>query len=196
MGLFNKKDTDPISDRERALSAEIAALEAQIKSLNAGIAGIPASQSPAKPASPRLRAATLPQGASVPAANKEKPGAKQTGTGTGTAIKATDPIFEEVDQSRLNIGSSPHGDEDELSHFNDLGVRKYDLASFIRRLKNQFRGPSAPNPRFVTYLAAGSVQGLRPLRYEKRVARNRFLFVVAIILAILIGAFLYMFNHH
>jgi ABC-type microcin C transport system permease subunit YejB len=37
----------------------------------------------------------------------------------------------------------------------------------------------------VNYLAAGSIQGLRPLRYEKRVARNRFIvFVVVLILAL------------
>jgi len=44
----------------------------------------------------------------------------------------------------------------------------------------------------ISYLAAGSIQGLRPLRYEKRVARNRvfaltlvFLFVVWGLIALL-----------
>ncbi len=39
----------------------------------------------------------------------------------------------------------------------------------------------------MTFLAAGSIQGLRPLRYEKRIARNRFILLSVILLAILWG---------
>jgi hypothetical protein len=42
----------------------------------------------------------------------------------------------------------------------------------------------------VNYLAAGGVQGLRPLRYEKRVARNRFFVLVVVVTAVLVGLFL------
>jgi hypothetical protein len=42
----------------------------------------------------------------------------------------------------------------------------------------------------VSYLAAGGIQGLRPLRYEKRVARNRFIFFVIFLVLILLGTFL------
>ena len=45
------------------------------------------------------------------------------------------------------------------------------------------------NPRLVNYLAAGGVHGLRPLRYEKRVARNRFIALVIILFVILLGVF-------
>ena len=50
-----------------------------------------------------------------------------------------------------------------------------------------FSGPPTSNPKLVNYLAAGSVQGLRPLRYEKRVARNRLLLLLAILIAVLWG---------
>ena len=73
------------------------------------------------------------------------------------------------------------------AHFNDLGVRKYDLAAAWRRLQLHFRGPAASNPRLINYLAAGSIQGLRPLRYEKRVARNRVLALTLILLVVLWG---------
>ena len=63
--------------------------------------------------------------------------------------------------------------------FNDLGVRKYDLPALFNRLRRHFSRPEADNPRLVTYLAAGGVRGLRPMRYEKRVARNRFIVLVA-----------------
>ena len=39
----------------------------------------------------------------------------------------------------------------------------------------------------IQYLAAGSIQGLRPLRYEKRVARNRFLALLALLILVLWG---------
>jgi hypothetical protein len=61
------------------------------------------------------------------------------------------------------------------------------LAGAWRRLRAHFRGPPASNPRLVTYLAAGSIKGLRPLRYEKRVARNRFIALFVILLALLWG---------
>jgi hypothetical protein len=81
-------------------------------------------------------------------------------------------------------------------HYNDLGVRKYDLPALLRRIRNHFRGPSTNNPKLVHYLAAGGVQGLRPLRYEKRVARNRFIFFVAILFFALLGIILVFLTHH
>ena len=72
-------------------------------------------------------------------------------------------------------------------HFNELGVRKYDLPALWQRLRDQFRRPTTSNPRLVNYLAAGGVHGLRPLRYEKRVARNRLVGFIILLLAILIG---------
>ncbi len=78
--------------------------------------------------------------------------------------------------------------------FNELGVRKYDLPGLFDRLRRQFSRPAASDSRLVTYLAAGGVRGLRPLRYEKRVARRRFIVLVAVLLIILFGIF-YTFIH-
>jgi hypothetical protein len=95
-----------------------------------------------------------------------------------------EPIFEEVDQDRLKSraenGTTP-------GHYNELGVRKYDLPALLRRLRNHFRGPSTTNPKLVNYLAAGGIQGLRPMRYEKRVARNRFILLVIGLFLLLLG---------
>jgi hypothetical protein len=88
---------------------------------------------------------------------------------------------DEADQASLR----EHREPDSPGHYNELGLRKYDLHAAWSRFKSHFRGPVASNPKLVSYLAAGSIQGLRPLRYEKRVARNRFLvFVAALILAL------------
>ena len=66
----------------------------------------------------------------------------------------------------------------------------------MRRLREHFRGPSTTNPKLVSYLAAGGIQGLRPLRYEKRVARNRFIFFVIFLVLILLGTFLVFLKGH
>ncbi len=175
MGWFKKK-ADPISDRARALNAEIAALEAQIKRLD--------SKLESGPPAPRLRSTAMPHGAGSPT---------HAMPGPPPAPAPREPIFEDVDQNRLQ--AKPEA-ETTNEHYNDLGVRKYDLAAFLRRIKNHFRGPSTANPKLVNYLAAGSIQGLRPMRYEKRVARNRFLFVVVGLLAVLVGIFAIIRSHH
>jgi cell division protein FtsB len=165
MGWFHKK-TDPLSQRARALTQEIAALEAQIKQLD--------SRAATAPPAPRLRSTALPHGAST---------VMHSPAGAPPPAPA-EPIFEEVSQKRLKAKTDPGAASD---HFNDLGVRKYDLAAFFRRLKHQFRGQPTSNPKLVNYLAAGSIQGLRPMRYEKRVERRRFLIIVGIVLLALLG---------
>ena len=170
---WSKKKADPISERARALTEEIAALEAQIKRLD--------SKLDSTPPAPRLRSTALPHGA--PTVVHSSPPA---------ATANEEPIFEEVNQNRLKARSEPAVTPD---HFNDLGVRKYDLAAFLHRLKNHFRGPPTMNPKLVNYLAAGSIQGQRPMRYEKPDARNRVLALVIVILLVLLGLWAILPHH-
>ena len=72
-------------------------------------------------------------------------------------------------------------------YYNEFGVAKFDLMALVRRWSVHFRGPTSNNPRMAKMLAAGSVQGLRTLRYERRVARNRFIALFVILLLILWG---------
>jgi hypothetical protein len=144
------------------ISEKARALEEEIQKLEAEITKL--SQEASKP-HPRFRSSTMPGGrhASLPAEPSKE--------------------IDEVDQTRLTApteGAPP-------AHYNELGVRKYDLAGAWARLKNNFKGPAASNPKLVNYLAAGSIQGLRPLRYEKRVARNRFIFLVIVLVLVLLG---------
>jgi hypothetical protein len=169
MGLFNRKP-DPISERAKALKDEIARIESQIKDLNAHVAQTKAQ--------PRLRSTAKPPGATAPL--KPAPPASH------------EPVFEEVDQKRLqNLRDTrpppaPH---------NALGVRKFDLVSLWKRLARLFRPPAPSNPKLLNLLAAGNIQGLRPLRYEKRVARNRFIALVVLFFLALWGIIGFFLRH-
>lgn len=167
MGLFNKKP-DPITDRSRELNAKIAALESKIKKLNQEL-------QPGAVAQPREAAAPAPAPAPTP------------------GISSGEPVFEKVDQNRLQ---APAETPASAHHFNELGVRKYDLWSLLERIRKQFQGPPAANPKLVNYLAAGSIQGLRPLRYEKRVAHNRFVALLAIFGLLCCLILSYACSHH
>ena len=172
MGWFRKNHTpDPISERARALNAQIAALEKQIDQLSA--------QSNHEPQL-RLRSTTLPHSQTV-------------GSSAAAGARPNDPIFEEPGNQALKSD-----DESPLTpaHYNDLGVRKYDLTGAWRRMTNHLRGPSASNPKLINYLAAGSIQGLRPLRYEKRVARNRLILLVVVLIVVLTGIFAVYFQRN
>jgi hypothetical protein len=94
-----------------------------------------------------------------------------------------EPVFEEVDRNRLSHPETVSTPE----HYNELGVRKYDLTSLWRRCQGLFRSAPPNNPRLINYLAVGSIQGLRPLRYEKRVARNRVIGLCLVLLAVLLS---------
>jgi hypothetical protein len=171
-GKKKVKKTDPISERARVLNEQINTLEAEIKRLDAQIQR--------EPPPPRLRSTALPHGATGVRAS-EPPAPVPT---------AHDPVFEEV-KALQTADETTTPDQ-----FNELGVRKYDLPGLINRIQQIFRRPTTSNPRLVAYLAAGGVHGLRPLRYEKRVARNRFLALVIVLVLVLLGLFYALLRSH
>jgi len=171
------KKPDLISDKALSLEAEIAALEAEIKKLD--------SQLQRPPTGPKFRSTATPQGETI-SRTVEKPAPPPQ-----PAPKA-EPVFEELKSSPL----APRTEVAAPEIFNELGVRKYDLPALWNRLRNHFHGPTTNNPRLVNYLAAGGVHGLRPLRYEKRVARNRFIVLVIGVTIGLIGLFVTFWPRH
>jgi len=169
MGIFKKK-ADPISARSRQLTDRIAELESRIQQLSRQ----------AEPEDPRrIRSTAYPPGA--PAHGRSGNGAPQA-----------EPVFERVDQKQLKEVANPPASD---RHYNELGARKFDLMEWAERIKRHFRGPPAANPKLVNYLAAGNIQGLRPLRYEKRVARNRFVALTLVLVVVLFGLFCFLARH-
>jgi cell division protein FtsB len=186
MGLLKKKP-DPISEKAQSLTARIAALEAEIKRLDSQLqTGDAPAEGPAQ-GSPRLRSTAVPHGPTVPHAvpPPSPPPARPAAP--------PEPIFEADGQEQLK---SPPEAPITPQHFNELGVRKYDLAALFVRFRSHFTGPQASNPKLVNLLAAGSVQGLRPLRYEKRVHRRRFLLFVGFLLLVLLGILAVFLRNH
>jgi hypothetical protein len=168
MGFFQKKP-DPISERSRQLTAKIAELENKIKRLN----------QQAEPSDPRrLRSTAYPPGA--PAAARP--------------ARQGEPVFERVDQKPIKDAPQPPSPP---IHIHDLGARKLHVMGLLERIKRHFRGPpAAANPKLLSYLAAGNIQGLRPLRYEKRVARNRFVALALVLVIVLFGLFCFLARKH
>jgi len=159
MALF-RKNTDLLSERARALEAKIAALQAQIKQAEAG--------TPLWPGSPKLRSTALPGGSKV------------TAVPTSAA-----PVFEDVDQKRLKAAPAAAP-----AHAHpELNPRPRGGAGTLQNLKRHFGLTPTGNPKLVKLLDSGQIRGLRPLRYERRVARNRFFVLSAVLLAVLYGLF-------
>jgi hypothetical protein len=166
-----KKKSDPVSERAQALSSEIAALEAQIKQLD--------EQLQRSPETLRLRSTAVPHGPTL----SHPPGEADMASPAPPPARS-EPVFEEVSQERIKTANEmPNLPE----HFNEFGVRKFDFPAWRQKVRAFFTGPNTSNPRLVSYLAAGGVQGLRPLRKEKRVARNRFVFFAALLFIVLFG---------
>ena len=166
---WRKKKPDPITERARDLNAEIASLEAEIKRLDsklsrgAGPSKSATGVSPGAAASPRVASELLEE--SPPPTRHE-------------------PVFEEV--HRVTLSPQPEV-SNTPENYNEHGLRKFDLPAFWRRLWGNFQGPTTSNPKLVSYLAAGGIQGLSPLRRERRVARNRFIVLVTFLFLVLLG---------
>jgi hypothetical protein len=180
MGFFKNK-ADPISERSRQLTVRIAELESKIQRLNDQAGPLDHR---------RLRSTAYPPGAS-----SHSGALNGNGHGPGHVHDATngDPVFERVDLKELKDVAEPlpiaHSEME-----NTPG--KFDLLEWLERVKKRFRGPPASNPKLVNYLAAGNIQGLRPLRYEKRVARNRFVALTLVLVLVLFGLFCFLARRH
>ena len=178
-----KKKPDLVSERAEALSSEIAELEAQIKQLD--------DQLHHGSGHPRLRSTAVPHGATI----KHSHTVAVIETDRREAVPGhNEPVFEEINQDRLTARPLEVNNAPEM--FNEFGVRKYDFPGLLRRMRDFFHGPNTSNPKLVNYLAAGGVQGLRPLRKERRVARNRFILFSALLFIVLFGTLWWFLRNH
>ena len=161
MRLFQRQG-DPITERERALEREMRALENQIAALS--------DEAEETEHLPRVRSTVRPR--QLPPRNPFTAG--------------QEVVFEPVDNEAI---TDPEPLDVSASHYNEHGVKKLDLVQVWRRFQQYVRKSPGAQSKFVNYLAAGSIQGIRPLRYERRIARNRFLVMFGVVMLVLFGIF-------
>ena len=150
-----KRKLDPMTSRSRELHDEINALESQIAQLH--------------------NASTLADPGKIQSVLEQTP------------YLPADPILRADEE--LTHSLPPSTDPNCPGLYNDQGVRKFDLAGWWLRVKREPAPASAPtisgNEKLVAYLAAGRNYGYTALRKEKRVARNRFILLALVLLAML-----------
>jgi hypothetical protein len=93
-----------------------------------------------------------------------------------------EPVFESTNHKEV---MSQKENPENPAHFNEMGLRKFDITALWARIAKLFRAPPPANPKFINYLAAGSIQGLPPLRNERRAARNRVLLLLIIFVLVI-----------
>jgi len=158
MGWFTRPK-DPMSARQAELDREIQAIQRRISDLSAR----PLPQARPKPsAPPSVRPA--PQNLATPGSwqNFESSAARPT--------PAPAPV---------SVAGPRTGPAVPADRFNLVEVWQ----RWMQRLGGQPRRPSG----LVNLMAAGSVHGLRPLRYERKIARRRFLLSLGLLLLLLYG---------
>jgi hypothetical protein len=170
MGWFKRK-SDPLQTRERDLNAQIAELEARIRRLSSQLPPPQGRPEPVTPISARSGSAAM--ASSVKAPPVERAPAPRPAPAVSMPRPAPRP---------------PAVTPEPAAHpelYNELGVRKFDLAGAWRRWMSLWRPPPPSNPHLVKYLAYGGLREPVALRFEKRVARNRFLILVGAFLVVL-----------
>lgn len=193
MPLFSTRTATAVDDREQVLNEEIARLEKEIAVLKAKprrpasrptpsvqTSQISGTSTPVRAFGPPLVTNVVPMVSveapvvPVPLPPAPPPQLQTTVLGITRAKSTLVPI-------PTPAITDPR--------YNELGERKFDLGSWWGNLRHQMRrqqvGPA--NPEMIKYLATGSVQGLRPLRYERRIARNRTIGLVTILVVVLYG---------
>lgn len=170
MGWFKHRKPDPVGERGKQLSAEIKQLESQIAALQNRMQGAterpvetgPTPPSPGKPTNPFR-----------PTAQPTRPDPQR------------ELVLEPVDLKPLQAVDQPSRPPFRPGK----QIHAEGRVSFLRKVARFFRGPTSDNPKLIRYMAAGNIHGLKPLRYERRVQRNRLVLWVVILAVILIGLF-------
>jgi len=157
MGWFRKK-SDPIDARVRELERELEELRGEINEHT------PDAESESE--SPAFRSSYYPGQSSEAAGEDEH------------------LILEADDQATLRQPTKCLQEK-----LDGLSAKPTGLRAKLKELKENVGASSAANanPKLLKYLSTGDLEGLQPLRREKRIARNRVLFLTLLLLLVLLG---------
>lgn len=167
---FWKRKSDPWTQRARQLTDRITALEREIQKLEEQLRHGPGCPSPT-PTNTEPPNVLPPRAMSV----KETPAQPRTANSTAEPGRARTPAENGPPPGQLN---------------NEFGMPRFDLVELWRSCRARFRSPGPDNPELIRLLAAGGAPELRPLRYERRIARNRFLALLTLLILVVLGVIL------
>ncbi|MGA4645179.1 hypothetical protein [Limisphaera sp. 4302-co] len=176
---FWRKKTDPWRERERALRERIRSLEEEIRQLEARLQ-VPRAASRTASAQPPLSRpgdSAAPESGSAPGGEPLERRPSTLSARADTPPTGPQPAAVPVESP----SQTPH-------LYNEYGQRKYDLPGLWRSLRAKWsEPPPSGSSELVRLLAAGGAPELRPLRYERRIARNRFLALLAMLILVVFG---------
>ncbi len=114
-----------------------------------------------------------------------RPSSNSSGTMTGAGATVEDPVFEEIEPLDIRPHRTPPPQPENLEA---LGIDKRRANSW-KFWRHSFGADSSSNPRLIRMLSSGNLHGLQPLRHEKRVARNQFIYLFLALLFVLFLVF-------
>lgn len=171
MGWFKHRKPDPVGERGKQLSAEIKQLESQIAALQNRMQGGTEQ--------------THPPGATPPSPQGKPANPFKANAPSNPPDSRPELVLEPVDLKSLQAVDQPGRPPFRPGK----QIHAEGRVSFLHKVARFFRGPTSDNPQLIRYMAAGNIHGLKPLRYERRVQRNRLVLWVVILAVILIGLF-------
>lgn len=152
-----KRNGNSLAARSRKIDQELASVQKRIRQLSLGLDGAPDPEPMAPPAK---------------APTKGKSHSEKPRRGRVTAAGSDSPFL---------AGAASRPTTSPWQSF------KGEVTRWLRQLKDGRQPADRDRSKFVNYLAAGSFEGMRPLRYEKRIARNRMLFLVVCLLLVILS---------
>ncbi len=194
MAWFKKKKS-PIDQRLEELDRQMAELEALARRQQQEAAR--AAQAQPAPDASRPSQPPAANRSAGPAAPPPKPRFRTTVTPKGVApIHGIEPhevdFFARKDkavdfslEAEERAASKPSSEPEKTELPSPTQNQIHDFIDWVLRRGVQPKEPH-PKERLASYLTTGSFQRLKPLRYERRVARTRFAILALIVVVVLI----------
>ncbi|MFM8421469.1 MAG: hypothetical protein ACKOEQ_15250 [Verrucomicrobiota bacterium] len=169
---FFRRRKDPLEAHAQELAGKIKRLERELRE-----AGQAPAVGKARPSGPM----DVPAPAAARSPSLDRPHVARTRGPADQVPRMPAPAVPRPGSSR----PAPDSAQDPL--LSPMGARKFDLPAAWRRWVGRLASGPAETAASSRYRTSNSIHGLRPLRYEKRVARNRFIGLFVLLVLVLTG---------
>lgn len=159
MALFRKKEESSLSRRIREIERERKTIERDLRLLNKALKNPEALQDLRRPPGGAEESTEFDRGIPAEGPSSAAPGDELFSSGQPAAASGLPP-----QRTRPGAGASD----------SDMNLAE--------RERSKLEG----DHRFANYIVAGNVDGIRPLRHERRVQRNRAIVMIVAVLIVLV----------